>query len=115
MAYTGETLPEHTGDTDATHILGLDGIAKRGKVTGVILTRAGAAAAIVTIFDSSLPTGDAGYATEEVMLGPFEVQAATVANTPIHLDFSGMPEPFARGIAVQLGAGDLGVQVRRTS
>lgn len=115
MAYTCETLPEHTGDTDATHILGTDNVDKRGKVVGVFLTRAGAAAGTVTIYDSNLPTADAGYATEEVMLGPFEVQAATVANTPIYLDLSGAPEPFSKGIAVQLSAADLGVQVRWTS
>lgn len=112
---TGQALDEHTGTTDDTHLLGTDGVNKPGYLMGVVLTRAGAAAGTVTLYDTNLASGAAAYAAEEVLFGPLEVQAATVANTPIHIDLSGCPIPFSSGIGADLSATDLGVQVIWTS
>jgi hypothetical protein len=110
MNHAVQVLDEHTGTTDDTHLLGDDGVPKRGFIVGVTLTRAGAAAGTVTIYDTELADGAGAYATEKVVLGPYEVQADTVANTPIHIPIR-EPVPFLLGIGADLSAIDLGVQI----
>jgi hypothetical protein len=106
-----EVLDEHTGTTDDTHLLGTDGVDKRGDIVGVTITKAHSAIATVTIYDTNLADGAGAYATEEVLLGPYAVPASTVAQTPIYLDFGDAPVPFSHGIGADLSNGGLGVQI----
>lgn len=108
-ALPAEALDEHTGTTDDTHVLGTDAVNKQGFLVGVLVTRAGAAVGLVTIYDTNIATAAGAYAAEEVLLGPFEVQAT--ANTPYLIDLADMPLNFTRGLGVDLAAADIGVQL----
>lgn len=112
MSYRGaQALDEHTGTTDDTHVLGTDAVAKRGFLVGILITRAGAAAATITVYDTSIATAAGAFAAERVIAGPMEVQVATVQSTPYLVDLSSQKLNFANGLGIDLSAADIGCQL----
>ncbi len=101
-------LDEHTGTTDDTHLLGTDGVPKRGFLMGIMVTTVGAAGGTITLYDTSIATGAGAYAAEAVLFGPIVVQAP---DRPFLIDLSHLRKHFINGIGIDLDAVDLGAQV----